>query len=302
MPRSGWPPRWPARPRSSAVRRRAGSTSWPRPPASLNVRIADLERLNRIDPLEVFTVFDGQVVGARRPRRERQGRAARRRRRHGSTRARGWPGFGSHPLVWVAPFIPSPGRGHRQGVGPRDRTRAVRGQRPRQGRGPRLDDRVDRLRRRRPGGGRGGDGRLRPPARPARAHPDRRRGQHRPARCRASWPSPRSAGGSSGAASRPTRARCCGWRASAGRRSSACRPAAPTPRRRPRTCCCPGCCPASDRRETDRRQARPRRDPHPQPALPLPGLRPRARRARRLAGERRASPRVVARPVRATAV
>ena len=28
-------------------------------------------------------------------------------------------GFGSHPLVWVAPFLPIAGRGHRQGVGPR---------------------------------------------------------------------------------------------------------------------------------------------------------------------------------------
>lgn len=68
-----------------------------------NVRVADLERLNRIDPLEVFTVFDGQVVepgdlvasvkvaphlveaatvdaGAR------------------------LAGFGGSPLVWVAPF------------------------------------------------------------------------------------------------------------------------------------------------------------------------------------------------------
>lgn len=69
-----------------------------------NVRVADLERLNRIDPLEVFTVFDGQVVepgdlvasvkvaphlveaatvdaGAR------------------------LAGFGGNPLVWVAPFV-----------------------------------------------------------------------------------------------------------------------------------------------------------------------------------------------------
>jgi Probable molybdopterin binding domain len=30
----------------------------------VHVRIADLERLNRIDPLEVFTVFDGQIVAA----------------------------------------------------------------------------------------------------------------------------------------------------------------------------------------------------------------------------------------------
>ena len=71
-----------------------------------NVRIPELERLNRIDPLEVFTVFDGQVVepgdlvasvkvaphvvdvetvdaGAR------------------------IAGFGTRPLVWVAPFVPS---------------------------------------------------------------------------------------------------------------------------------------------------------------------------------------------------
>jgi molybdopterin biosynthesis enzyme len=72
-------------------------------PGVLNVRVAELERLNRIDPLEVFTAFDGQVVekgdlvasvkiaphlvdaatvdaGAR------------------------LAGFGSHPIVWVAPF------------------------------------------------------------------------------------------------------------------------------------------------------------------------------------------------------
>src|SRR5262249_48007114 len=30
----------------------------------LNVRVAELDRLNRIDPLEVFTAFDGQVVDA----------------------------------------------------------------------------------------------------------------------------------------------------------------------------------------------------------------------------------------------
>jgi Probable molybdopterin binding domain len=30
----------------------------------VHVRVADLERLNRIDPLEVFTVFDGQIVAA----------------------------------------------------------------------------------------------------------------------------------------------------------------------------------------------------------------------------------------------
>ena len=33
-------------------------------PGVVNVLIPELERLNRIDPLEVFTVFDGQVVDA----------------------------------------------------------------------------------------------------------------------------------------------------------------------------------------------------------------------------------------------
>jgi hypothetical protein len=71
-----------------------------------NVRIADLERVNRIDPLEVFTVFDGQVVEAGdlvasvkvaphivdAATVEAGARVA---------------DFGSRPLVWVAPFIPS---------------------------------------------------------------------------------------------------------------------------------------------------------------------------------------------------
>lgn len=69
----------------------------------VNVAVAELERLNRLDPLEVFTVYDGQIVevgdlvasvkvaphvvdaaiveaGAR------------------------IAGFGSQPIVWVAPF------------------------------------------------------------------------------------------------------------------------------------------------------------------------------------------------------
>ena len=72
----------------------------------VNVRIADLERLNRIDPLEVFTVFDGQVVDAGdlvasvkvAPHVVDAGTVD-----AGARLA----GFGSHPLVWVAPFIPS---------------------------------------------------------------------------------------------------------------------------------------------------------------------------------------------------
>lgn len=70
-----------------------------------NVRVADLERLNRIDPLEVFTVFDGQVVApgdlvasvkvaphlVEAATLDAGARIA---------------GFGGNPLVWVAPFLP----------------------------------------------------------------------------------------------------------------------------------------------------------------------------------------------------
>jgi len=69
-----------------------------------NVRIAELERVNRIDPLEVFTIFDGQVVAAGdlvasvkvAPHVvdaaivDQGARLA---------------GFGGQPLVWVAGFI-----------------------------------------------------------------------------------------------------------------------------------------------------------------------------------------------------
>ena len=70
----------------------------------VNVRIAELERLNRLDPLELFTVFDGQVV-------ERGDLVA-------SVKVAPHlvetsvieagariAGFGSQPIVWVAPFV-----------------------------------------------------------------------------------------------------------------------------------------------------------------------------------------------------
>ena len=75
-------------------------------PGVLNVRIADLERLNRIDPLEVFTAFDGQVVAA-----GVHGRGIDQVRRDldagNQIAGARLAGFGSHPLVWVAPFVPS---------------------------------------------------------------------------------------------------------------------------------------------------------------------------------------------------
>ncbi len=72
----------------------------------VNVRIVDLERLNRIDPLEVFTVFDGQVVEAGdlvasvkvAPHLVEAAVVD-----EGARLA----DFGSRPLVWVAPFVAS---------------------------------------------------------------------------------------------------------------------------------------------------------------------------------------------------
>jgi hypothetical protein len=72
----------------------------------VNVRTAELERVNRIDPLEVFTVFDGQVVEpgdlvasvkvaphlVEAATVDAGARVA---------------GFGSNPIVWVAAFVPS---------------------------------------------------------------------------------------------------------------------------------------------------------------------------------------------------
>ena len=72
----------------------------------LNVRVVELERLNRIDPLEVFTAFDGQVVDAG------DLVASVKVAPHLVDAATVDAGariaaFGSHPLVWVAPFLPS---------------------------------------------------------------------------------------------------------------------------------------------------------------------------------------------------
>jgi molybdopterin biosynthesis enzyme len=73
-------------------------------PGVLNVRVADLERLNRIDPLEVFTAFDGQVV------EKGDLVASVKIAPHLVDAATVDAGarlaaFGSHPIVWVAPFL-----------------------------------------------------------------------------------------------------------------------------------------------------------------------------------------------------
>jgi molybdenum cofactor cytidylyltransferase len=71
----------------------------------LNVRVADLERLNRIDPLEVFTAFDGQVVA--RGELVASVKVAPHLVEAATVDAGArLAGFGSHPLVWVAPFLP----------------------------------------------------------------------------------------------------------------------------------------------------------------------------------------------------
>ena len=149
--------------------------------------------------------------------------------------------------------------------------------------GPRLDDRRDRLRRGRPRRRRGRAGGLRPrPPDRGRPDPDRRRRQHGPARRRASWRSPRSAGAivRRGVPAHPGSML---WLARIGRTAILGLP----------TCGAYSKATAADlllprllsgerRLGADRRQARPRRDPDPQPAVPVPGLRSRAGRARRL--------------------
>ena len=195
--------------------RRAGSTSSPRPTASSTSGSPTSSALNRIDPLEVFTAFDGQVVA--RGDLVASVKVAPHLVEAATVDAGArLAGFGSHPLVWVAPFIAEPGRR----ASSRSRSAAtaratVRGQRPGQDRGPRLDDRVDRLRRGRPRRGRGRDGRLRAAAGPGRPDPDRRRGEHGSAR--PVLPGDRRARRPHrpARASRPTRARCSGWPASA---------------------------------------------------------------------------------------
>jgi hypothetical protein len=70
----------------------------------VTVRIAELERINRLDPLEVFTVFDGQVV-------ERGDLVASVKVAPHLVEATvveagaRIAGFGSQPIVWVSPFV-----------------------------------------------------------------------------------------------------------------------------------------------------------------------------------------------------
>jgi hypothetical protein len=70
-----------------------------------NVRVGDLERVNRIDPLEVFTVFDGQIV--EKGELVASVKVAPHLVEAATVDAGARiAGFGSNPLVWVAPFVP----------------------------------------------------------------------------------------------------------------------------------------------------------------------------------------------------
>jgi hypothetical protein len=69
----------------------------------VNVAIAELERLNRLDPLEVFTVFDGQIV--EKGDLVASVKVAPHVVDAGVVEAGARiAGFGSQPIVWVAPF------------------------------------------------------------------------------------------------------------------------------------------------------------------------------------------------------
>jgi hypothetical protein len=69
----------------------------------VTVRIAELERINRLDPLEVFTVFDGQVV--EKGDLVASVKVAPHLVDAGVIEAGARiAGFGSQPIVWVSPF------------------------------------------------------------------------------------------------------------------------------------------------------------------------------------------------------
>ncbi|MEO5884906.1 MAG: molybdopterin-binding protein [Candidatus Limnocylindrales bacterium] len=73
-------------------------------PGVVNVLVAELERLNRLDPLEVFTVFDGQIV--EKGDLVASVKVAPHVVDAGIVEAGARiAGFGSQPIVWVAPFI-----------------------------------------------------------------------------------------------------------------------------------------------------------------------------------------------------
>jgi molybdenum cofactor cytidylyltransferase len=70
----------------------------------VTVRIAELDRINRLDPLEVFTVFDGQVV--EKGDLVASVKVAPHLVDAGVIEAGGRiAGFGSQPVVSVAPFV-----------------------------------------------------------------------------------------------------------------------------------------------------------------------------------------------------
>ena len=72
----------------------------------LHVRVADLERVNRIDPLEVFTAFDGQVVA--RGELVASVKVAPHLVETSVVDAGArLADFGRRPIAWVAPFVPS---------------------------------------------------------------------------------------------------------------------------------------------------------------------------------------------------
>ena len=74
-------------------------------PGVVNVDVAELERLNRLDPLEVFTVYDGQIV--EKGDLVASVKVAPHVVDAGIVEAGGRiAAFGSQPIVWVARFMP----------------------------------------------------------------------------------------------------------------------------------------------------------------------------------------------------
>ena len=232
-------------PRGSRTPRVAGRPARRRHRVPSASALARLERLNRIDGLSVFTLFDGQLVGGGNAGGERQdgsaprhgGRSARRARRSPPRAAdrssRSVPTWRAGIAAIVKESLAPAGRG------------ALRGRAVGQGRGARLD--ADRARLR---GGRSCRRRRRVPALPARAGPGGRDPHGRRCLHRSGGRDLRRVRGRRRDGGQPRRAGPSGLDAlaravPAGRASSACRPAARTRGRARPTCCCRGWWPAS---------------------------------------------------------
>ena len=258
-------------------------------PGVLNVRVAELERLNRIDPLEVFTAFDGQVVA--RGDLVASVKVAPHLVDAATVDAGArLAGFGSHPIVWVAPFLPrrvgvivkesvrahGARAGSRRASGPRSRASARRSSAI-----DYVDDDAEAVEAAMAGFVR----------RPDPVDLILTAGAASTDPLDACFVAIAALGGRVVRRGVPAHPGSMLWLARIGETAILGLPTCGAySKATAADLLLPRLLSGEDAIGADRRQARSRRDPDPQPALPVPGLRPRARRPRRLSFGRRPGP------------